>query len=542
MASSYALYQIAKKGYLQRTRSYRFIIIIAITIIFVYLFVPGPDAPYRTFSVGDYKGIYNSSYIAIMTAIGTSLLVSLFSFFTINNALELDKQNHMGEIIASTSIKNRSYLLGQVFSNFAILLTILATIISTSAIIFYFRQQESGFQLVQFFIPFILICIPLLLAISVLAVIFETFFLSKYITMAILYYLFYMLFLGISMTYLTTPSTDNGYLFTLIDPFGIIYVIRIIQNIVLSQFPSANVYELAIGFTYSTKGFDTIQQIFLFNGINWSLGYIVSRLIWSIIPVLFIIVASNYFKRFDPSYDKIPKSREKLDDQDLIKDLSQETARNSTLQDEFKLSTLKSQKRNIQFITVFENEIRMQFKGRPKWWIGLIIFFFLAGFGVTTNTFQLWSIAWICILPVISSLGSQEKLHDTYQIIFSSPNPTKQFYYQIIEFFSILACLNLGIIFSFIMHTEFEHVLALLIGILFTIVLAYFLGIFTGSKKLFESFFLLLFYLGPLNGIAYFDFIGTTSSSISLHMWILFLIVAILLLGVSTIKRKRVMN
>ena len=541
MTSSYTLFQIAKKGYLQRIRSYRFLIIVAITVIFVYLFIPGPDATYRTFSIGDFKGIYNSSYIAVMTAIGTSLLVSLFAFFTINNALELDNQKHMGEIIASTPVKNRLYLFGQSLSNFVVLLTILGTIIFTSLIIFFFRQQISGIEFLEYFLPFVLICIPIMFVISVVAVVFETFFLSRYITMIILYYICYMTFLGLTMTYLTTPSTENNFLFTLIDPFGIIYVIRVIQNIVLSQYSTANVYDLSIGFSYSVKGFPQ-QQLFLFNGIDWQIIYVFSRLVWIIIPVFLVLVIAKYFKRFDPSNKSIQKSNTINTKEDKLNEFLYVKENNNLTTKVLNLSSLQSKRRNINFFDIFENEVRSQLKGQPKWWIVLFSFFVLFGFTITSNSLQMWSISWICVIPVISSLGSKEKLYDTYQMVYSSPHQTKQFYYQLASYFSILFILNLGVIIDFIFQNEFMHILAVLSGMLFIIALASFLGEFTGSRKLFESFFLLLLYLGPLNGIAYFDFIGMTNLSLKLNMWIVFLSLAILLLISSYVKRKRVEN
>ena len=189
MFFDYRTFQIIKKGYLQRIRSYRFIVILSIVVMFVYLFIPAPDATYRTFSIGNFKGIYNDVFIDVMTAIGTSLLVSLFAFFIINNSLELDDQNHVSEIIASTPTRNHTYLLGQALSNFAVLLTILCTIIFTTLVVFVFRQQKYGINVIDFLLPFILICVPVMFLIAVLGVVFETFLQSKYITMGIIYYL-----------------------------------------------------------------------------------------------------------------------------------------------------------------------------------------------------------------------------------------------------------------------------------------------------------------------------------------------------------------
>jgi hypothetical protein len=58
---------IMRAGYLNKVRTYRFLIILALTIVAGYAFVPPPDAGYVTLAwvsaAALYRGVYNSAWI-----------------------------------------------------------------------------------------------------------------------------------------------------------------------------------------------------------------------------------------------------------------------------------------------------------------------------------------------------------------------------------------------------------------------------------------------------------------------------------------------
>ena len=67
--------QIIKYDYLQRTRSYAFLITLYISLAVAYTFVPEPDANYSTIRIGDYLGVYNSAWFGYVTAIMSSIFL-----------------------------------------------------------------------------------------------------------------------------------------------------------------------------------------------------------------------------------------------------------------------------------------------------------------------------------------------------------------------------------------------------------------------------------------------------------------------------------
>jgi hypothetical protein len=62
---------------------------------------------------------------------------------------------------------------------------------------------------------------------------------------------------------------------------------------------------------------------------------------------------------------------------------------------------------------------------------------------------------------------------------------------------------------------ELGHLSALFAGTVFVPTLALFLGVVSGTKKLFEVSYLLIWYLGAVNHLPALDFLGATESSVA---------------------------
>ncbi|WP_243456863.1 hypothetical protein [Polaribacter batillariae] len=71
---------IIKLDYLQRTRNYNFLITLCASLAIAYTFVPEPNANYSTIRISDYVGYYNSAWFGYVTAIMSSIFLSLIGF------------------------------------------------------------------------------------------------------------------------------------------------------------------------------------------------------------------------------------------------------------------------------------------------------------------------------------------------------------------------------------------------------------------------------------------------------------------------------
>ena len=166
---------IIKADYLQRTRSYGFLITLAIAIYAAYSFVPPPTASYTTLSVVGFKGVYNSAWVGYVSGMMTTIMVSLYGFFLINSGIKKDIDTGVGAIVATTSITNFEYLLSKFLSNFLVLLSIMGFTFVISIVMFFVRSSGYPFIIANFVLPYLLFAVPALLTVSALAIVGEVF-------------------------------------------------------------------------------------------------------------------------------------------------------------------------------------------------------------------------------------------------------------------------------------------------------------------------------------------------------------------------------
>lgn len=161
---------IIKADFLQRTRSYSFLITLLVSVYIAYTFIPGYDSHYSTVRVNNFVGRNNSAWIGHVTAIMASTFLWLIGFYLVNDSIKRDKETGVGQIIATTSISNFEYLLTKVLSNFFVLLTITFIIILMALGLYIFRGENGSFDFMEFFMPYLLATIPSIFLVSILAI------------------------------------------------------------------------------------------------------------------------------------------------------------------------------------------------------------------------------------------------------------------------------------------------------------------------------------------------------------------------------------
>jgi hypothetical protein len=80
-------------------------------------------------------------------------------------------------------------------------------------------------------------------------------------------------------------------------------------------------------------------------------------------------------------------------------------------------------------------------------------------------------------------------------------------------------------------------VMNLLVGVLTIVSLALACGVLTQSSRPFEIVFTIIWYLGPLQGLVYLDFIGAHSTERNETSFVPFLLSAFILINLSIIGR-----
>lgn len=528
-----ALYAIMRACYLNRVRTYRFFIILGLTIVAGYVFVPSPEANYATLGWGSdtafYRGVYNSAWIGANVALLTGTFLTLLGFYVVNDAIKRDEQTRVGQIIATTPLSNPIYTLGNALGNFAVLSTMIAVVLFTSLGMQLFRGEIFAIDLWALTAPFVMLVLPVMFLVAAIAVLFETRPMLRGGAGNIVYT--FMWLIGL-------PLFSD-----LTDLFGLTATLRSMGAAGLAKYPEMVNNSFIMGFSW---GFPTGRTLstFTWPGIQWTSEILQTRLLLLGLATGIALLASVRFSRFDPARES--RKTPEAPPSDALEVIEASTYAVAPLQ-EVQLRPLGGEALQFRFWQVLFAECRLILKdlnafpllgmGGSAAAVALII----AGLLLPLDTAQgtLLPFAWLLPVLIWSKLGTREARYRTDQLVFSSANSLKRQLPAVWLAGVLLAVVTgSGVALNLALHGEWPGVLAWVVGALFIPSLALCLGVWTGSSKSFEFIYTLLWYIGPINRIEPLDFMGALPGSVEAGIWKLYLAITVILIGLAFIGRK----
>jgi hypothetical protein len=474
------IYSIIKADYLQRTRSYAFLITLAITIFAAYSFVPPPTANYTTLNMVGYKGVYNSAWVGYVSAMMTTIMLSLYGFFLVIGGIKKDIDTGVGFIVATTSITNFGYLLSKMLSNFLVLLTIMGFTFGVSIIMFFVRTNGYPFYITDFVLPYLLFALPALLTISSLAVAFEVF-LGKQTVLQ--YIAFVFLFGAITANVNNQP---NNTVAVLMDPYGVRTMTNSIKNKVNTQY-NTRVNDISLGFTFNRKqGFKTFE----WNGITFNGLFLFSRVLWLGIAFGLTYLSSFFFHRFDLKLSARKKKKKNLN-------FNEKAGVPVFAPGGIHRALLPPIVTDYGIFPFIKTELLLLLRKGSKW-----MWLITGGLWIST-LFAPLSISHAYLLPVLlflqvtrwSEIVTKEKTNRLHYFTYSSYKPLlRMLPAQILAGGLLAFALALPVMIRYAFSMDVYTVANILNGCLLIVLLAVCLGIISGGKKLYEIVFFLITY------------------------------------------------
>ncbi|MBB6270742.1 hypothetical protein HDF26_001169 [Pedobacter cryoconitis] len=489
-------YNIIKADYLQRTRSYSFLITLIVTVYIAYLFVPLHTANYTTLDVPGFKGAYNSAWAGYISGIMTTVMLSIYGFLLVNNSIKKDIETEVGLIIASTPISNFSYLFSKQLSNFLVLLTIVGCTFIVSIIMFFVRGTDYPFVFSAFLYPYLIFAVPAMSLVASLAVVAEVFLDRK----SILQFLVYFFVFGFTMAAIKTHEADS--LITLIDPFGLKTMTSSITNDINSQFHT-HIKDASFGFIFRDK---QAFQVFVFEGVNWQLPFLLSRIVWIGFSLALVYFSSFFFHRFDFKQTVSKKNNKPVQ---LTADL---------VSDEKEMISPAGISRALLPPLVFDYSIfpfvktellLMIRKGNQLLWLvnaGLWIAMFFVSLPIAHS----YLLPVLLFLQVIrwSDLTTKEKTNRLHYFSYAAYRPLFRILpAQILSGIIVAMVMALPVIVRYAIISDLFAVVNIINGSVLIILLAVCLGIITEGKKLYEIIFFMLTY-SAVNKLPITDYLG----------------------------------
>jgi hypothetical protein len=260
-----------------------------------------------------------------------------------------------------------------------------------------------------------------------------------------------------------------------------------------------------------TLGGGIVEQAtttFVWNGIAWTPEYIFARFSLIVLAVGLIFLAALFFDRFDPSRSKPRKARSASSSEPTPASTSQALPVPH-------LTPLNKSANRFSFFTVLIAELKLLLKGQRWWWYVVALGIIVACVANSSTVVReiVLPIAWVWPILIWSSIGNREIHNNVQQLTFSSASPLwRQVPSQWLAGLIVTLLVSIGAIFRFIMDGDTVGLLALLSGAIFIPSLALASGVWSGTSKLFEILYMVIWYIGPLNKVPELDYIGAHSN------------------------------
>ena len=519
-----ALYQLALADFRERVRRFSFLAMVALAVLLGYQVIDG----LFILRLGSYRGEYNAAWIGTLMAITLAFFLSLLGFYLVRGSVQLDQQTGVGQILAATPLRRVVYVLGKFVSNTAVLLVIVGVLALAALAMLLIHGEDRTLDLVQLLMPFVMFAVPVAFLAAATAVFFDaTPFLRE--TAGNVLYFFIWLFM--------VPAF-GGHLLGF-------EVIEREMTVALQAQGADYGGGLVLGATQAIE-----MQTFLWSGFDWT-AVAGPRLIYVVAALLLAMLAAVPFDRFDPSRGRLrsPRQsrlgnwRQRFSVERFSKSFYKQPAIQTNIDRADQLTPVTAATSNVSlFAQMVLAEFKLMFKGRPMLWYavaaGLVLLCLTANF----ETVQRWLLPLIWLWPLLlwSEMGVRESKFGVDQLLFSAPAPLwRQLPAAWMAGVLLYLLLGSGVLIRFL--TEPTLLPGFVAGALFIPSLALLLGVVGGSERPLQILLLIFWYLGPLNGLALFDFTAATPDALAQGISWYYLSVSLPLLGLALLARWRQM-
>jgi len=508
------IYHIARADFHERVRRYSFLVMLMLVLFLGYQTAIGNLA----LELGKYRGEFNSAWVGAMMSLIATFFIGWFGFYLVKGSVARDKETGVGQIMATTPMTRPLYMLGKWFSNFAVLMAMIATLALAGLVIQFLQGENTQLNLWAFLAPFLFIALPLMAVVAAAAVLFEAIpFLSGGFG-NIVYFFVFIMFVPLFM------ENDTLSKYPAYEPMGLALLASEMGKAVSAIYPDySGDFSLGGGFTQAT-------EIFTWNGIHWTPDLIFARLSLIALALAFAFLAALFFDRFDTSRAKPKRTKKTIaSSPDLV------AVAPSRALPTLHLTPLAASAKRFSFVNVLAAEMKLLLKGQPWWWYAVAGGLIVAGLVNTPENGRAYVllIAWIWPTLIWSSLGNREIHHNAHQMVFASASPVwRQLPAQWLAGFIVTALTGAGVAIKLLAVGDTVGMLAWLSGALFIPSLALVFGVWSNTSKVFEIVYLTLWYIGPLNNVPEVDFLGAHSGgNLGLFIPLSALLVAVAFVG-----------
>ena len=170
--SAARLLTVASADLRARLRRPAVLVLLALLLAAASTTFPDPSTGQGILTIGGKRAVYSSAALAVATAGLLPILLGLFGFYAVSNAVALDRRSGAGRLFGATPVTNAEYLLGKLLGNLALLsgvtLAFSAVVMAVQAV-----HAEAPLEPIVFLSHVLVVALPALFSVASLALLFE---------------------------------------------------------------------------------------------------------------------------------------------------------------------------------------------------------------------------------------------------------------------------------------------------------------------------------------------------------------------------------
>jgi hypothetical protein len=541
-------YHIARADFLQRVRSRKLIVILAVIAYFGYLVNVGQiELAYQvetSSGLVNVHGTNTAEFVGLKAGLTGATVLLLGGFYMMNATLERDRRNNVDRLIASSTLSDFTYLFGKWLSNVALAVVILA-VLGFATVVNHLVHGIGATEPIALLGPIVVFALPVAAVVGAVGLVFESVdWLNGTGGNIAYFFLAAFVLAGLAAAEGQLPDSLPVWL-KATDTLGQLAVYELTVDALHTQVPT---------YAGGPPSFGTLNadQTFTYTGHRWPVWIFVQR-VWLLIPAFIVLAVTTI-----PVTQLGPRGR--ADSPGWLARLIAFVPRFRADTDDDEVSAETIPVDSLSFTPVHDRgagsvwrlvgvEFRLTVRGRRWWWYAGAALLILSPLGsllpagvqtVSPDVARRLFLPLVFIWPIFlwSDIGVRTVRHQMTDLVFSSKYSLEQLIAEWLSGVLLGIGLSSGVLVVLVVSGQVGGILGIVSGVLFAPSLAVAIGVWIRSAELFELTYLLVWYAGPLNGGEPVDFVGATVGSVQIGAPIAFIGLSVVFLSAALLRRK----
>lgn len=507
---------LARADFLERSRRWGFLLTLGMAAGLAYTVHAG----LWTVRLGRWYAEPGPAWTGTLVAVVTGTFLSLAAYYVVRGTVDRDVRTRVGPILAATPASRLEYAAGKFLSDLAVLGTMLLVLAGLAVAIAARRAggiSPAGVWSVVS--PFLLLVGPMLAAVAGVTVLFDS---VPWLRGTAGNVAYFFLWVGV----LTFAGFDSASAW--IDVTGVGLVHDAMREALRDVRPGASPGGISVQVAPSAP---EAAGRFPWPGLGWTLEHAARRLYWVGVGAVSTAAAAAALRLFASFGDRDPVLGGAADGAGAETGVEEpdgsarpgvapvergDDAAAAGVPAASGLAAPGPAGGVVAFLRLFRAEARLLLSGHAWWWWVGLSGANVAAFLVPAGSAGVPLVAvWLLAIPAWSALGCRERLHGTEQLLFHGPRPRlRQLPAQYAAGVAVSVAAAAGPLARIAAAGDVASLAGAAAGALFVPALALCLGAWTGGERAFQAVYLVLWYVGPANGVPAMDFTGATGGAL----------------------------